>query len=109
MSPQKSTLKPEPSGLSPMTREQKILECVKRNGIGLEIGPSHNPIAPKSAGFRVHTLDHLSRAGLIEKYRTHNVDVDRIEEVDFIWHGQPFAELTGKRKQYDWIIAPPRH
>lgn len=88
-----------------MTREQKILECVKRDGVGIEIGPSFRPIAPKSAGFRVHTLDHLSRAELIEKYRTHNVDVDRIEEVDFIWHGESFAELTGKRKHYDWIIA----
>ena len=28
-----------------------------------------------------------------------------IEEVDFIWQGESYLELTGKPKYYDWIIA----
>ena len=31
---------------------------VDRQGQGLEIGPSHNPIAPKKNGYKVHVLDH---------------------------------------------------
>jgi len=95
----------QPSPVAILSRNDKLLGSIRRDGIGLEIGPSFSPIAPKSAGYRVHTLDHMTRNQLIEKYRTHNVNVNAIEEVDFVWHGEPFAELTGQSKYYDWIIA----
>ncbi|HQC71146.1 MAG TPA: class I SAM-dependent methyltransferase [Candidatus Competibacteraceae bacterium] len=88
-----------------MTREEKILQHIDKNGLGIEIGPSHNPLAPKSAGYRVHIIDHMSREQLITKYAQHGVDLNRIEEVDFIWHQEPYTELTGKNRYYDWIIA----
>jgi predicted SAM-dependent methyltransferase len=88
-----------------MNRNEIILRHVKKDGEGIEIGPSHNPVAPKKNGYRVHILDHLSREDLIEKYRDHGVNLDNIEEVDFVWHGEPFLELTQKSKHYDWIIA----
>lgn len=96
-----------PASLSPeeLIRNEKVLGSIRRDGEGLEIGPSFRPFAPKSAGYRVHALDHLTREQLIQKYRSHGVTVDAIEEVDFVWHGEPFAELTGRRKSYDWIIA----
>ena len=54
----------------------------------IEIGPSYNPIAPKAEGWNTRTLDHATRASLVEKYRGHpGVDVDRIEDVDFVWTG----------------------
>jgi hypothetical protein len=88
-----------------MDRKQKVLEHVNLNGFGVEIGPSFSPMAPKKEGYRVHTIDHMTRQELIEKYTGHHVNLDNIEEVDFVWHGQSYAELTGQRKHYDWIIA----
>ncbi len=88
-----------------MTRLDRIFADIDRSGLGLEIGPSHNPAAPKRQGFRVETADHLDRAGLVEKYTGHGVDLDMIEDVDYIWNGEPLSELIGTVDRYDWIIA----
>ena len=86
-------------------RNDKVLFALDRRGVGLEIGPSFSPIAPKSDGFSVEVLDHATAAELREKYRGHrNVDVSRIEEVDHVWRGEPLDQLLGGRR-YDWIIA----
>lgn len=86
-------------------RKQRVLSAIDRNGVGIEIGPSHDPIAPKREGYKVHVIDHASREELLGKYKDHPIALDRIEEVDFIWRGESYAELTGKPKHYDWIIA----
>lgn len=88
-----------------MIREDKLLRHVVRNGKGMEIGPSHRPTAPKKAGYDVDIIDHLTREELVNKYRHHGVDIDAIEEVDYVWRGEKYAWLTGKTKHYDWIIA----
>ena len=88
-----------------MERQKKALYYLDAKGHGLEIGPSHNPITPKKEGYNVDIIDHLSQDELKEKYKLHGVNLDNIEAVDFVWHGQPYAELTGKTKFYDWIIA----
>lgn len=91
-----------------MSRNEKILFDLDVAGLGLEIGPSHNPVAAKKAGFNVHTLDHLSAEDLKEKYSNHGefgVDINSIEEVDFVWNGEPLPELIGDQQCYDWIIA----
>jgi SAM-dependent methyltransferase len=88
-----------------MSREDKALYAVNRKGLGLEIGPSHNPIAPKKRGFNVHILDHATAADLRSKYDGHGVNLDNIEEVDFVWTGQPLTALIGQTRCYDWIIA----
>jgi SAM-dependent methyltransferase len=88
-----------------MNRKNRILKHIDKEGIGLEIGPSHSPIAPKSEGFNVHIVDHTDKESLIKKYQPHGVKVENIENVDFIWHGETYAELTGRRNYYDWIIA----
>lgn len=88
-----------------MDRKEKILSHIDAYGVGVEVGPSHNPVAPKREGFNVHIIDHLSREGLIEKYRAHSVNLQAIEEVDFVWKGESYSELTKKEKFYDWIIA----
>ncbi len=86
-------------------RREKALVLVNRQGLGLEIGPSHNPIASKKQGFNVHILDHASAEELRAKYTGHGVNLDNIEEVDFIWRGEPLGALIGRRHCYDWIIA----
>ena len=88
-----------------MNRKQKILRHIDLNGDGIEIGPCDNPIASKEEGFKVHFIDHMSRDQLIAKYTGHKVNLENIEEVDFIWRGEKYSELTGKNKHYDWIIA----
>jgi hypothetical protein len=95
-------LQPQPPQMS---RQEKVLFAVKRDGIGIEIGPSHRPVAPKSEGFNVTIIDHLDKQGLIEKYTHHGIDTSRIEDVDLIWNGERYAELTGKKNYYDWILA----
>jgi hypothetical protein len=88
-----------------MDRKSRMLSFLNQAGKGLEIGPSHNPVAPKREGFDVHVVDHCDRAALVEKYRPHGVDIDSIEDVDFVWRNTSYGELTGKPKFYDWIIA----
>jgi predicted SAM-dependent methyltransferase len=88
-----------------MDRKSKILHGVDPRGFGLEIGPSYNPIAPKIAGFNVRVLDHLSDEALLQKYIGHGVCLENIEHVDYIWNGEPFAELVGAENVFDWIIA----
>ena len=83
----------------------KTFSLLQRDGLGLEIGPSHKPIAPKRAGYNVEIVDHLSADELKKKYTGHNVNLDNIEEVDYVWSGQPLSELIGTTNKYDWIIA----
>jgi SAM-dependent methyltransferase len=88
-----------------MTRKEKILCHIDKNGMGIEIGPFDNPVAPKREGYQVHIIDHVDKQTLIGKYEDHKVNPDNIEEVDFIWNGESYSKLTGKTKSYDWIIA----
>ena len=88
-----------------MNRIDKALHMIARKGLGLEIGPSHNPIAPKKAGFNVEILDHASAEDLREKYKNHPVDIENIEAVDYVWRGEPINELIGSQSRYDYIIA----
>lgn len=91
--------------LSSLSRSQKALSLITKKGIGLEIGPSHNPLAPKSDGYSVHILDHLNADELKKKYAQHGVNLDLIEEVDFVWSGQSLPSLIGSSECYDYIIA----
>jgi predicted SAM-dependent methyltransferase len=89
-----------------MDRHQIIASLFNPSGQGLEIGPSYNPIVPKSSGASVEIIDHVDQAGLIEKYRSHpNVDVGRIEPVDFVSDGRSMVEIIGRTGCYDYIVA----
>lgn len=85
-------------------RGQIILRGIDKAAPGLEIGPSHRPVAAKRDGCNVRILDHLDAAALRKKYATHGVDVDAIEEVDYVWKGQPLDELVAGQR-FSWIIA----
>jgi hypothetical protein len=89
-----------------MSRNEVLLSMFDASGIGLEIGPSFNPLLPKAAGYHVETLDHATADQLREKYGADpNVDIARIEDVDFVANGRPIAEVVGKPGHYDYIIA----
>ena len=89
----------------PLSRNEKVLYGCNFQGVGLEIGASYCPVAPKKAGYRVEVLDHANATTLREKYQGQNVDISNIEEVDYVWSGEPLHELTGKENYYDWIVA----
>jgi SAM-dependent methyltransferase len=90
-----------------MNRIEKIRFIFTKSMRGIEIGPSYNPIVPKSEGWMVETIDHGTREELIKKYRSHNVDIDKIEDVDWVWTGTPLDEMIGGNRwgTYDYVIA----
>lgn len=88
-----------------MHRKDVITALIDKKELGLEIGPSINPIARKSDGYNVHIVDHLSQLDLKTKYHEHGVSVANIEPVDFIWKGEPLREVVNNGLVYDWIIA----
>lgn len=93
--------------MSKMPTRDAFFRCLaSKRDLGLEIGPSYNPAFPKADGWNIETVDHLSAAGLREKYRGHaGKDVSRIEEVDFVIEGSGFSGFIPKERhgQYDYI------
>ena len=90
------------------TRKEILLASIPKHSRIIEIGPSFNPIAPKSKGWNSATLDHLTREGLVAKYRTHPVvDVDKIEAVDFVWTGGKLSDAVpvDQHGSFDVFIA----
>jgi hypothetical protein len=85
-------------------RDGILLRGIDRQALGLEIGPSHRPVAAKRNGFNVRILDHLDAPGLRAKYADHGVDIDAIEEVDYVWQGETLEALVGGER-FAWIIA----
>ena len=87
-----------------MHRLELLRSFIRTDEIGLEIGPSHSPVAPKSAGYCVEIVDHLDQEGLKLKYAATG-NADAIEVVDWVWKGGSYAELIGKQAYYDYVIA----
>lgn len=95
---------PLQSGLQPlrkvMNRKEQILSMIDPSGVGLEIGPLFQPIAPKREGFNVRIVDRMSRAELCVIHPGHEAE---IEEVDYIFNGHQ-ADIPSDMR-FDWIIA----
>jgi 2-polyprenyl-3-methyl-5-hydroxy-6-metoxy-1,4-benzoquinol methylase len=88
-----------------MNRKEILLNNVTKEKLGLEIGPSHAPIAKKKDGYNVEILDYLDENKLKIIYeQRHNMDVSDIEKVDYIFNGEKLPELV-KNKKFNWIIA----
>ena len=97
-------------GTAPPINEQprRVLAAVDTSGLGLEIGPSYNPLLPKRSGARIESVDHASREELIAKYRTLDVSaeqIDQIEEVDYVSSGGGLVDTIGRTSAYDYIIC----
>ena len=89
-------------------RTQLLLADLPKDAKLIEIGPSYNPLAPRRDGWNTTIIDHETRDGLVAKYRDDpGVDTSRIEDVDFVWHGEPLGELVGSANAgtYDAFIA----
>ena len=90
------------------TRAETLLASVARDGRIIEVGPSYNPIAPKTEGWNSFSIDHLTREGLVAKYTGHpGVDISRIEPVDFIWAGGMLSDAVppDQHGSFDAFVA----
>lgn len=91
-----------------MDRVEKALHSLDLTGRGLEVGPSYNPLVTKVSGARIETVDHATQAELVEKYRSLSLpqeSLDRIEPVDYVWHGGSLLNVIAERGAYDYILA----
>lgn len=91
-----------------MDRTELALRGLDLTGRGLEFGPSHSPLVPKSSGARVEVLDHAPREVLVEKYREWELPEEhlaRIDEVDHVWTGGSFLDLIPDHGAYDFLVA----
>ena len=88
-----------------MDRRAVLVEQIDIAGIGLEIGPSYNPLLPKAEGYRVESVDYADAATLRAKYRDAGVDVGRIETVDHVVRGGSILAAVGRPAHYDYIVA----
>lgn len=87
-------------------RKEFFAKQFTKKGLGLEIGPSHTPIAAKKDGYNVKIVDHANQEDLVKKYKALNIDTENIEEVDYVWDGtKTLSDLIGKPHSFDYIIA----
>jgi len=79
---------------------------ISRDMLGLEIGPSFNGRFRKADGWNVEIADHAPANELRAKYASiDGVDVQNIEEVDYIWQGGDLSNLISHTNYYDFIFA----
>jgi SAM-dependent methyltransferase len=83
---------------------QYVRKTVSKDSLLLEVGPSYSPVFSRAGGYNVRTLDHLDAAELRKKYAELNVDISKIETVDYIWHGEPIHEAVLGQK-FDYVLA----
>lgn len=89
-----------------MDRHAILRSWLDRDGLGLEIGPLHAPVAPKRDGWRVETVDHGDAETLRARYHdSPDVDTTLIEDVDHVSDGRSLVEVIGGAARYDWILA----
>lgn len=91
-----------------MDRTRWVLSGIDTSGLGLEIGPSYNPTAPKSGGYDIRVLDHTDRQGLVDKYRALGLAeeaIARIEDVDYVWEGEPLRKTISSGEEFDYVVA----
>lgn len=87
-------------------RKKKALTLISKTGFGLEIGPSYNPLAPRSSGWNVDVVDHANAESLKVKYAAWGVDVSAIEKVQYvIEEDSDLFNTIGQQEKYDFIIA----
>jgi hypothetical protein len=88
-----------------LTRAQRlavITADLDLTGLGLEIGPSHNPLLAKRDGYEIRIADYLDQAGLQDKYRGVR-STERIEEVDYVLAPGRMTDSISDR--FDYIVG----
>ena len=86
-------------------RKKLFLLSLGKDSKILELGPSFNPLAPKTIFPGTEIVDHLPTEELIEKYKEHGVDTSKIEHVDYVYRGGSLYTLINKESYYDFILS----
>ena len=95
-----------------MDRTQELLKHITKKQRGIEIGPYHNPLAPRRLGFNSIALDvfdtvELKRRAAIDPH----IPEDHrafIEEVDLVGSAPDIADLVKDRygdERFDYVIS----
>ncbi|MCB4804285.1 SAM-dependent methyltransferase [Methylobacterium brachiatum] len=71
--------------MTAIQRKDVILAGIDPSHKIIEIGPSYNPLTPKSEGWNTFSVDYATKEDLVLEYSQHNVDTSKIEDVDFVW------------------------
>ena len=90
-----------------MDRTSRLRSLISKDQLGIEIGPSYNPVCPKKGGWNVKTLDHADQETLQEKYKPLPVDETKIEAVDYIWQDGSLEQSVpaDKHGSFDYVMA----
>lgn len=96
-----------------MDRKARVLRFARREHLGLEIAPFHNPLAPKRDGWNCLSLDICDEAALRALAASSEDPVVRenlaqIEPVDLVASASDLAEAVGrvgKLGQFDYICS----
>lgn len=90
------------------SRAESLLGSMPRSAKVIEIGPSYNPVAPRSEGWNSRSVDHATQDELVAKYKNEpTVDVSRIEEVSYVWKSGSIADAVPKNEHgtFDAFVA----
>lgn len=90
-----------------MNRNERVLQYVEKSMKIIEIGPSFNPLAPRSQGWNTKIIDHLSREDLVKKYQGQQTQL--IEDVDFIWSAGPIETAVPEELHGTFDVCVASH
>jgi hypothetical protein len=88
-----------------MPNPQKTLHLIEKSMHGLEIGASYQPMTAKCEGWDVEIADHTDSESLRKKYSAWNVDVSKIEDVDYILDSKGLFAAINQEEKFDFIVA----
>ena len=95
-----------------MDRYECLRQGLDKSMRGVEIGPFFSPIVPKADGWQTIVVDYSDGEELRERARKHVAEVirssvNRIEDVDAVWRGEPIDELCLPRinGKFDYVVA----
>ncbi len=89
------------------TRNEKILRCITpATQIGVEVGPLDKPIVTREMG-QIYYVDHDSTEALKARFQEpgHQVNLEKIVEVNYVWGDKQLAELLEQEAPVDYVIA----
>jgi hypothetical protein len=105
--PNGSHLTVSPS-VSHQRRIGELLDGIRPEMEGLEIGPLDRPVLSKNK-YNVLYVDHAGREELIRKYTWSATDEtlypERIVAVDFVWSGGTLASCLPEQRRFDYCLA----
>jgi SAM-dependent methyltransferase len=94
-----------------MERNAKILGNIDKAMLGIEVAPWLAPLAPKSEGYNVRTLDVFDRATLLARAKTSpetsHRDMSLLEDVDYVGSATEIATLIpyADHGSFDYIVS----